>query len=205
MEDKLSKMKDKTLHSKGNPNFYVVRENDRDIEVAFRYKEKLTDGKEKENFNELNVLDFVATSYKNSCFCIIEKIKKGLRNKKDDIIILYLPLMFCFRHYLEMKLKLLYVDCAHELFDKGHKLSDLRDALKGKGYINVNIFDSAINYIESLENNYPEHFRYIVATDYKFTDKLIIPKDVCDVIFNYINHIETAAIIARVNSLSTNK
>ncbi len=198
-------MKNKPPYSKSKSNFYVIRENDRDIEVAFRYKEKLPDGKEQENFNELNVLHFVANSYMNSCICIIEKIKKGLHNKKDDIITLYLPLMFCFRHYLEMKLKLLYVDCANELFDKGHKLSDLRDALNGKGYIDVNIFNSAIDYIENLENNYPEHFRYIVATDYKFTDKLIIPKNVCDVIFNYINHIETAAINARVNSMSTNK
>lgn len=193
----------KKLNQSGNPNYYLVTDNKNESIVSFKYIEKYPDGSEQENFNPLNVIDFVAKSYQNSCLSLIEKINKGLTKDRRSLISL-LPLLFCFRHYIELKLKLLYADNKNEEFSTCHDLIKLKENLERDCNYNADIFDEPINYIANLENGHNEHFRFLVTKDFTFTDKIIIPTNIGEKIFNYIHRIETSTTQSRINRLSTN-
>ena len=154
-----------------------------------------------ENFSEKAVIDFVAKSYYKSCLTLLNQLNNYKYSDKyrlmDECSYMYLPAMFCFRHYIELKLKYLYMIYANESFNvKSHCLQDLLDELKDKGFKH-NVFDEPVKYIESLENipNSQQHssdfyFRYLVDRDIVCQETLEIPILECKKIQQYILDIE---------------
>lgn len=198
------------LNPIGITGHYVVQNNQDNTTVRFRFNVNLQDETTQENFSELNVLNFVVNSYKNSCLYMANIINKNQSKKRSELLSLYIPLNFCFRHYLELKLKLLYSDFTDETFLFDHSFSDLTKDLKNNANYKANIFDAPIKYIENIEKGYPEHFRYLMHKDKTtkrkiFTEEIIMPNNIGETIINFINHIETGTQIERLNRLSTNK
>lgn len=161
-----------------------------------------------ESFSEKNVLNFVARSYKESCLRLLEQMK---HYKKDNekLALLYLPAMFCFRHYLELKLKLLYLDWHNEEFWNTHDLNDLLDDLEKNSTCDMGTFRAPIDYITHLEqiNNKQtvEFFRYLIDPQFNCKESIEIPMYEFDKIFNFIANIERETTIAKINSLSNNQ
>lgn len=161
-----------------------------------------------ESFSEKNVLNFVARSYKESCLNLLVQMK---HYKKDNekLAMLYLPAMFCFRHYLELELKLLYMDWHNEEFWNTHDLNSLLEDLEKNNTCDMGAFRAPIDYITQLEqiNNKQtvEFFRYLIDPQFNCKESIEIPMFELDKIFHFIGNIETQTTIARINNLSTNK
>lgn len=159
-----------------------------------------------ENFSEKTVINFVANSYYKSCLTLLAEVKKYVPtdkyNKMDACAFRYLPAMFCFRHYVELKLKLLYMHYANESFNVlCHTLSDLLNELKAKGF-SLDVFDEPISYVESLEKiknsqvNGDSYFRYLIDKHMVCQESLEIPMFEYSKIKNYITDIEHYTNIA---------
>ena len=154
-----------------------------------------------ENFSEKTVIDFVAKSYYKSCLSLLNQVSKYDYDSKyhemDNCAYRYLPAMYCFRHYLELKLKYLYMVYANESFNaESHSLSTLLTELKSKGFTH-NVFDKPVEYIESLEKipNSQQHscdfyFRYLIDRNIVCQESLEIPMFEYEKIKEYILDIE---------------
>lgn len=151
--------------------------------------------------SEFQVLEFVINSYKTSCITLLNELKRytQLENVKDKITMLqyYLPAMFCFRHYIELKLKYLYMYYNHETFNSSsHNLQVLLDQLKKKNESPYKIFDDAIEFLKQYEkfvpngNNFDSYFRYLFDKQFNREEKLTIPIAEISKIENYILEIE---------------
>lgn len=143
------------------------------------------------NFSEITELNFVAESYAHACLTLLNEVNKysleSPNNKKR--IYHYLPAMFCFRHYLELRLKCLYMDLTKESFSMEHPLPKLLEEVKNAGY-NMDSFDKAVEYISNLEKNDDSYFRYLISKSFKSVDKLTIPVHEFAKVKNWINKIE---------------
>ena len=109
----------------------------------------------------------------------------------------YLPAMFCFRHYIELKLKYLYMYYNHETFNStSHNLQVLLDQLKKKNESPYKIFDDAIEFLKQYEkfvpngNNFDSYFRYLFDKQFNREEQLTIPIAEISKIENYILEIE---------------
>lgn len=195
------------------PKGYEISKISDEVILNFKINKKNNKGKIEECFSEIEVINFVANSYKNSCLKLLQEMKK-YRTQNDwestqNFIYNYLPAMFDFRHYLELKMKLLYMDWHNESFHKEHKLSDLLANLEKVTKQSFLIFREPINYIENIEkslNGLPcvEYFRYLIDKDFNSVKQLKIPMFEFDNIFNYIYQIELQTLNAKINSMSNN-
>lgn len=130
----------------------------------------------------LAVLPFLIDSYKNSCLQLLHTLKQHIpfneAKKSKYYATFYLPAMFCFRHYVELKLKYLYAYYGQKTFETNHNLRSLASDLN-KVYPN-NLFDSVVDYIDSLERFFPEgktddtYFRYLVDKNFVVENSLEI-------------------------------
>lgn len=162
------------------------------VNVLFRYTMK-NDPARTELAGDIRLLDFVATSYAESCLTLLKRINEyenedSLSTNKAKAY-RYLPAMFCFRHYLESRLKYLYMEITREYPDPNYGLTDLLDSIKQNGF-NLTIFDEPIKHIDQIEKNRTEHFRYLIAEKFADADDLEIPAYEFDRIKGYITNIE---------------
>ncbi len=126
----------------------------------------------------IKAFSFVSNSYMSGCLKLFSQMEKM---ECSDIIKneLFLPAMFCFRHYIELRLKFIYArtkktttDEVKQLAGKnGHKLQSLLQAIKGKG-VNTTVFDEPIKFINTYENNEVEYFRYMIDKNFQSYNEL---------------------------------
>lgn len=162
------------------------------IVVSFQFRDNmLFHG---ETFSEITLLNFVAKSYANSCLTLFKKLteynpQETNSIKNESISYRYLPAMFTFRHYLELRLKTLYMVLKKQSFNFDHNLSALLGELKESGF-NSNVFDEPIKFIENYEKGNDEYFRYLITKNFQCTKKLEIPMFQFDKIKSIIQDIE---------------
>ena len=198
-KNKLARAIRKPLQEKGLAGAIHKTYSTDKITVDFHFVDNTILGKI-ENFSEKTVIDFVANSYYKSCLTLLAEVKKYVptdkKSKMDACAYRYLPAMYCFRHYLELKLKYLYMCYANESFNVTcHTLSDLLNELKAKGF-SSNVFDEPISYIEALEKikngqvKEDSYFRYLINKKMVCQESLEIPMYEFSKIKNYITDIE---------------
>ena len=75
--------------------------------INFRFYDNLILGKE--TYSVITLLDFVAKSYADSCLTLFRRLEdydfNNMPTQNNNISLRYLPAMFCFRHFIELKLK----------------------------------------------------------------------------------------------------
>ena len=195
------------------PCGYVYKTFDDKVEIDFAYKQKINQTQSVERFSEIEVLNFVARSYEESCLKLLQEM--GKYNKADDDSIrrcmkYYLPAMFAFRHYLELRLKTMYMDYQSKSFDYEHTLSKIYEYLEQETSRSFPAFKEAIDYVEGIEKSISgkpcdEFFRYLIDTNFASVKKLDIPMFEAKKVAGFIEHIEREIIMMRVNSMSTNQ
>ena len=157
-------------------------------------------GLDGESFSEKTVFDFVAKSYASSCLTLLNRMKE-YHNTEDYTIrnqcsYRFLPAMFCFRHYIELKLKHLYLYYHKEEYMETHNLRKLSEDLKKDNLFNMGVFDEPIEYIEKIEKFIPNgkvdvtYFRFLANNNFQFQKKLELPFGDIEKIENYIKEIE---------------
>lgn len=138
---------------------------------------------------ELMEFKFVVDSYFESCFILLIEVEKYLsaENIKEKRLSLlkYLPAVFCFRHYIELKLKFLYMKHTGTSFNSNtHDLSVLLKELQNVSGLEYAIFNNSISYIEKMEKtvnntNFVAFSRYLVDNQFNFQKNInIVLKDV---------------------------
>ena len=104
-----------------------------EVSVDFRFIGGL-DGEDLENFSEQKILDYLATCYANSCLTLLSSLEKYTQTEnlieKRNIAYRYLPAMFCFRHFVELKLKGIYVEIKNEMPDFNHDLEKIKKIIE---------------------------------------------------------------------------
>ena len=157
---------------------------------------------EKEPFSEYSTLGYVVESYKNSCLLLVEKLEQCKNCSEGQIKYLstfYLPTMFCFRHYLELKLKQLYIWYYGESFraDKdGHKLNKLLDDLQKNPKVDFEGLKRPINFVEKrekisfIEKNDVAYFRYLINNKFDTEKNLAFALSDIDKIKLYLTELD---------------
>ncbi len=146
-----------------------------------------------DTFSEITLIDFVAKSYAESCLTLLSKVNAY---QLDDTISSinfairrFLPAMFCFRHYLELRLKCIYMEINLTSFEMSHNLIDLYDNIKEHSP-EFNVFEEPINYINQYENGNEEFFRYMISKDFIGCKSINILMHDLKKVKNYISSIE---------------
>lgn len=193
-------MERKSLNEVGVGGAISTTYKENQIEIDFRVKGHPLGIDDSEQFSEKTVLDFVVRSYASSCLTLL----KRMENYKDaetyhdmnECALRYFPALFCFRHYLELKLKYLYMCYTNQTFNiASHNLMDLHSELKEVGF-NHNVFDKPIQYIKDREyymnvsDGDASVFRYLIKRDFQCKEKLIIPMSEFTTIKDFILDIE---------------
>lgn len=142
---------------------------------------------EKNESSELLEFKFVVDSYFESAFTLLNEVEKYVLadnfNKKKICLLKYLPAFFCFRHYVELKLKYLFMkDTGCSFNTKEHTLSNLLEELKNETGTSYAVFDRAITYIEKQEKivgnqKQTAYSRYLVDTNFNFSKNILIVLD----------------------------
>lgn len=129
-----------------------------------------------ENFSEEMILGYLATCYENSCLTLISILEKYTSTEnvieKRNIASRYLPAMFCFRHFVELKLKELCIGIKNELPDSVHDIKALKKHLIKELNISIGAFDNAWNFIKNKEKGSQTFFRYLSKNADEYVDKL---------------------------------
>lgn len=160
--------------------------------MLFRYTMKIDPAKT-ELVGDIRMLDFVALSYAESCLTLLKRLNEY--NDEDSIsanesrAYRYLPAMFCFRHYLESRLKYLYTEITRTQPNSQYGLTDLLNVVKQNGF-SLSIFDEPIKFIDQIEKNRVEHFRYLITKKFTDADELEVPDLVFDKVKDHITNIE---------------
>lgn len=165
----------------------------------------------KKTFSEYSTLGYVAESYKNSCLLLVEKLEECKNCSEGQIKYLstfYLPAMFCFRHYLELNLKHLYIWYYGESFraDKdGHKLNKLLDDLQKNPNVDFAGLKNAITFVEEKEKisftkeNDVTYFRYLINNNFECEKNLTFTLNDIDKIKLYLTELDF-----RINQIMQN-
>ena len=143
-------------------------------------------------FNEVTLLNFVAQSYAKSALELYKKVAEydsEDANEEKDTTYFYLPAKFCFRQYLELKLKCLIMIYKEKSFKTIHKLSSLLEEVKKSGF-NYQVFSEPIQYIENIENGDCTLFRYLIDKDFNSKRNFLIPMFDYEKVKQYIDNIE---------------
>lgn len=164
---------------------------DNSVSVNFKFYDNLIfDG---ETFSEITLIDFVAKSYAESCLTLLSKVNNYQVNDPVNIsnynIYRFLPAMFCFRHYLELRLKCVYMEVYFKSFEISHNLRVLYDNIKEYSP-DFEVFEEPINYIDQFENSDEKFFRYLISTKFEPTDSINMPMHDYSKVKNYISNIE---------------
>ncbi len=156
----------------------------------------------KETFSEYSTLGFVVESYKNSCLLLVEKLeqcKSCSERQIKHLSTFYLPTMFCFRHYLELKLKQLYIWHYGESFitdNDGHKLNKLLNDLEKDETVKFEILSKAIGFIEEYEKfsfngeKDASYFRYLINNKFETEKSLTFTLNDIDNIKFYLTELD---------------
>ena len=165
----------------------------------------------KETFSEYSTLGYVVESYKNSCLLLVQKLEESKNCSEDRIkylSTLYLPVMFCFRHYLELKLKQLYIWYYGESFitdNDGHKLNKLLKDLQKDKNVKFEILRRAIDFIEEHEKfsfngeKDASYFRYLINKKFESEKSLTFRLSDIDKIKLYLTELDF-----RINQIMQN-
>lgn len=171
------------------------RIDDNKVRILFNYTDPLFG----ETKSEISVLEYVARSYGESCIYLLTQLKQYDSYKHADYDHFYLPAMFCFRHCLELRLKVLYMRYTQESFDNNHTLNGLLQKVKEAGF-QESIFDEPVNYIENIECKQDAFLRYIISTNFEYPEYIDIPLSDCDKIINWVNQILTSFSTVDINN-----
>ena len=146
-----------------------------------------------ETFSEITVLDFVAKSYAESCLTLLSKVDTyqfdDTHSSVNYTTYRFLPAMFCFRHYLELRLKCIYMEINFTSFETSHNLIDLYNDIKEHS-LDFKVFEEPINYINQFENGNEEFFRYLISKNFVCCESLPMPMHDYSKIKKYISSIE---------------
>ena len=116
--------------------------------------------------------------------------------------------MFCFRHYLELKLKQLYIWCYGESFitdNDGHKLNKLLKDLQKDKNVKFEILRRAIDFIEEHEKfsfngeKDASYFRYLINKKFESEKSLTFRLSDIDKIKLYLTELDF-----RINQIMQN-
>lgn len=153
---------------------------------------------------ELVAFEFATASYENAALLLFTELEhysvQDTKIRKQYMSTLYLPAMFCFRHYIELQVKSLYMWYFRKplsLDNKNlHILRQLFEELQKKSNNKFTIIATAIEYIEKYEKFSTSHaydssyFRYLANKNYDFEEHLEIPISDIGKIKNYIIEID---------------
>ena len=173
----MSKIKKWNTQNEGKYNAVKITNIPDGTVLQFEY-EVVTGMGIKTQFCELGELTYVAESYFRSSMKLLSNVDE-INNSKDvktnyNLSFYFLPAMFCFRHYVELKMKIIYLDLKKDKFIVAHDLHFLRDEIEALG-LTKHCFDDAIALIDSYENGQDEFFRYLLSKDFVFTKDIKIP------------------------------
>jgi len=163
--------------------------------INFLFKGGLGDDEMFVNFSEINILNFVADSYKCSCLTLFLKLREYVNVKTLAGTIYcayrYLPAMFCFRHYIELRLKCFYMKQNREFCEvcNGHNLTEICNKIKEKGF-SLKAIKQAIEYVNNIEKNDETFFRYLISPSYNCSKNIKIEMLEYDKIRGIITEIE---------------
>ena len=145
-----------------------------------------------ETFSEVTLLEYVANSYEKSCLtlfkCVDEYDLDKSINFNKNCSYRFLPAMFCFRHYVELKLKCLYMIINNRSFENEHDLEKLLKPIKDEG-IDCKGFKKAINLINNYEKNDTSFFRYLIDTNFECVKEINVKIHIFNEIKSIINEI----------------
>lgn len=135
--------------------------------------------------SELLETKFVIDSYFESCCTLLYKVEQYRNaqniNDRKKCLLNYLPAFFCFRHYLELRLKYLYMLHTNKVFSAKHDLSILHESLRNASGLKYDVFNKPIELVESIEriNNYKcsEFSRYLITKQFDFKKKIDVVID----------------------------
>lgn len=177
--NKKIKTRDK-LKEYGYGGAYQYTLNDEEFIIDFKVDAGFAYG-----FSEITLLNYVAESYRNSTLTLLRKVNKiaDCNESKSTYEIAkysygYIPAMFCFRHYLELKLKSLYMTINRMQFNSvTHDLTELFSEIKTKIqmlHIDSIWIENAVKYVDLIEKKNQYHFRYYIDKKFKPTTQIII-------------------------------
>ena len=170
------RIKDWNSQNKGIYNAVKVSKEMNGITLHFQYETTSLNGVETQ-FDEFGELTYVAESYFRSSIKLLSDVDK-ISDSKDTklnykLSFYFLPAMFCFRHYVELKMKITYLNLTKDKFIVNHDLHFLRQNIEQQGFVN-HCFDEAIELIDSYEQGHDEFFRYLLSKDFVFTKEISI-------------------------------
>lgn len=146
-----------------------------EVSVDFRFIGGL-DGEDLENFSEQKILDYLATCYANSCLTLLSSLEKYTQTEnlieKRNIAYRYLPAMFCFRHFVELKLKGIYVEIKNEMPDFNHDLEKIKKIIEENLNKPLIAYQQALDFLEEKEKSSQTFFRYLSNKSKEFVDKI---------------------------------
>ena len=162
--------------NKGSYNAVKISNEISGITLHFEYDADTQHGIETQ-FCEQGELTYVAESYFRSSIKLLSYVDK-ISDFNDDksnynLTFYFLPAMFCFRHYVELKMKIVYLDLKKDKFIVKHDLHFLRENIEQSGFTK-HCFDEAIELIDSYEQGHDEFFRYLLTKDFVFTTDVSI-------------------------------
>lgn len=179
------------LQESGCINAVIVNTDDEKCYIQFEFK-----ANGQKHFIDRNVIGFVAESYYLSAMNLIANIEKikETKNLKEHYFYAkyYLPALFCFRQYLELKLKLMYMKLNETQFLSGHKLEDLLKALKMLGFTH-SCFEQPISFYKNIEKGCVELTRYMVDKRWVYQKDLTIDLNLKEKLREWYLSIEQAS------------
>lgn len=169
-------IKDWNSQSKGSYNAVKITNEINGLTLHFKYDADTQHGIETQ-FCEQGELTYVAESYFRSSMKLlseVDKINVSNNDKSNYYLTFYfLPAMFCFRHYVELKMKIVFLDLKKDKFIIKHDLHFLRENIEQCGF-SKHCFDEAIELIDYYEQGHDEFFRYLLTKDFVFTTDISI-------------------------------
>jgi hypothetical protein len=157
-----------------------------------------------ENIPQITTLDYTVKSYFHSTIVLANQLQKFDVGNKDTYYVnyLYLPMMFSFRQYIELKMKYLYMCVTHKAFNtETHDLEKLREELKNTDFYAFfngnNSSVDVVKFIKTLEKK-PEYFRFVLDKECEETESLQIYIDTAEKVKYYCSEIESRIEMAQV-------
>ncbi len=161
------------------------------LTIFFEYENN--DFGQMKTFSEITLLEYVASSYGESCLTLLRRVEQyninNSINFNRDCSYRFLPAMFCLRQYIELKLKCLYMLVNRTSFDNNHNLKELASFIKQKGFP-LNNFNVAINFVNKYEHKDAAFFRYMINKNFKCTKKISMNMHMYNQIHDMILNIE---------------
>ena len=187
------KKNDWVSQEKGHYNMVKISRNETGTFLNFEY-DLTNDEMVETQFCEIGELSYVAESYFRSAIQLISKVdeieSETEIKKQYNLSFYFLPAMFCFRHYVELKLKIIFLQMKKDKFYITHNLKEMKDEIENMGFTK-HCFDEAIELIDSYENGQVELFRYLLnKTNNEFTNEIKIQHKTKEKMLKFYRQIE---------------